>query len=196
MLAASLVLVAPAQAQSAGYKFLEAVRKSDGAEVEKMLANLSKGTPGDILINSKDISTGDTALHIVIARRDLKWVSFMLYRGADVNLKNNKGNTPLWLAISTGFSDAVPELIAKGARVNDAGPAGETPLIAAVHQRNIELVRVLLKAGADPTRADNSGRTAKDYAELSERGSLISNELDAAIKAVKARKAATYGPSF
>jgi len=197
-LASALLLAVPAQAQfqSQGYKFLDAVKKHDGDTVEKMLSSSgSKSTPGDIIINARDITTGDSALHMIIGQRDLKWLTYLVAKGADVNIRNFQGTTPLWLAINTGFIDGATLLISQGAQVNNPGPAGETPLIAAVHQRNLDLVKALIRAGANPTRADNSGRNAMDYAKLSN-SSLISTELEAAAKAAKAKAAKSYGPSF
>lgn len=194
-LALSLASAGAAQNMSAGYKFLDAVKKRDGTAVETMISNSgAKGTRGDIIINARDVTSGNSALHLVIEGHDYKWLEYLLYKGADANNRNFKGTTPLWLAINTGFSEGATLLIAKGARVNDPGPSGETPLISAVHQRNVELVRVLIKAGADTARADNSGRTPMDYARLSNAG-LITTELDAAAKAAKAKKQ-SYGPSF
>ena len=191
-----LVLPGPAMAQSQGYKFLEAIKKQDGDTVEKMLGSAgSKSTPGDIIINTRDITSGDSALHVVIQRRDMKWLEYLLYRGADPNIRNFAGTTPLWLAINSGFAEGAISLIGKGARVNDPGPAGETPLIAAVHQKNIELVRTLIKAGADPSRADNSGRNPIDYARLGATPTILT-ELEAAAKAAKAKSAKSYGPSL
>ena len=194
-LALSLASAGAAQNMSAGYKFLDAVKKRDGTAVETMISNSgAKGTRGDIIINSRDITSGDSALHLVIAGHDYKWLEYLLYKGADANNRNFGGTTPLWLAINSGFSDGAILLISKGARVNDPGPSGETPLISAVHQRNVDLVRVLIKAGADVTRADNSGRNPMDYAKLANAG-MISSELDAAAKVAKAKKQ-SYGPSF
>lgn len=190
----ALALVAsPAFAQFGGasYKFLDAVRKNDGAEVEKALADSSS-----TLVNTKDVTTGDTALHIVTARRDITWMQFLIYKGADVNVRNDKGVTPLATAVNLGFPEGVELLIGRGARVNDPDSAGETPLIAAVHQRNLEVVRLLLKAGADPRRADSSGRTAQDYAQLIGKDSNIATEIDAGVKAAAARKGQSYGPKF
>lgn len=196
-LAASLFAASPALAQSAGYKFLEAIKKNDEAVIVEMINKTGlKGTPGDIIINTRDISTGDTPLHVLIQKRNLKWISALIARGADMNVRNVKGVTPLWLAINNGYSDAALLLVSNGARPNDPGPAGETPLIASVHQKNLELVRALIKAKADPGRADSSGRTALDYARLSDKSSQIVTELEAAIKAAKASKAKSYGPSL
>lgn len=194
LLAGGIVAAAPASAQMGGpgYKFLEAVRKREGAEVDKALGPTGPST----VINTQDVTTGDTALHIVTQRRDLDWLGFLLARGADPNKANVKGVRPLGVAVSIGWADGAAQLLARGARVDDPGAAGETALIAAVHQRNVELVRLLVKAGASPTRADNSGRSAKDYADLMGSDSAIAQELAAAAKAAAARKTKAYGPSF
>ncbi|PLK27839.1 ankyrin repeat domain-containing protein [Novosphingobium sp. TH158] len=196
VLAAGLSLAVPAQAQmSQGYKFLEAIKKKDGEQIEKMLGSSgSKTTRGDIIINSQDVTSGDTALHIVITRKDMQWLRYLVSRKPNLDLRNYSGTTPLWLAVNTGFTEGALELIARGAKVNDPGPAGETALIAAVHQKNLELARALIKAGADPNKADNSGRNALDYVKLSGKSSILGDEIEAASKAAKAKKKSTYGP--
>lgn len=183
---------APAAAQfmSAGFKFLEAVKKADGEEVEKTLGS----TP--TLINTRDVTTGQSALHIVTARRDLTWLNFLLYKGANPNLRTDKGVSPLALAVSLGWTDGAELLLTKGARANDPDATGETPLIAAVHQRSIEMVKLLIKGGADPLRADNSGRNARDYAELMGKDSAVWEAIDSAAKAAAAKRKQSYGPSF
>ena len=196
--AGGLLGAGTAQAQvSQGHKFLEAVKKKDLEAVQKMLGSSgSKSTPGTIIINAQDITTGDSALHIVIKRRDVPWLRFLINSQANVNIRNNQGTTPRWLAVNTSFIDGALELIEKRAKVNDPGPAGETPLIAAVHQKNLELARALIAAGADANKADNSGRSAVDYAQLSIKGTLLGNEIEAAGKAAKAKKTKTYGPTL
>jgi len=179
-----------AQFSSAGYKFLEAVKKKDGEAVEKAVAENAG------IVNTRDIASGDTPLLIVTQRRDLTWLNFLIFKGANPNQRNDKGVTPLATAVSLGWVEGASLLLERGARVNDPDANGETPLIAAVHQRNIELVRTLIKAGADPLRADNSGRNARDHAELLGKDSTIWTELDAAAKAAAARRKQSYGPSF
>jgi len=189
------VVLAPrpavAQFVGAGYKFLDAVRKKDGEEVEKVLG----ATPG--MVNTRDVTSGETALHIVTQRRDVTWLAFLLAKGANPNARSDKGMSPLGIAVSLDWADGVETLLSRGARPNDpSGATGETPLIAAVHQRSIELVRLLVSAGADPLRADNSGRNARDYAELQGKDSPVWEAIDTAAKAAAARRKQTYGPSF
>ena len=192
--AIALVMAMPAAAQfqSDGYKFLEAVKDRKGDEATEMLSK-----PGSQLVNSRDITSGDTGLHIAVARSDTLWVKFLLQRGADPNIRNKKGMTPLQLATAMGFTDGVEELIKKGASVNVSDQTGETPLIAAVHSRNVQLVRLLLSKGADPDRNDNSGRSARDYMELQNGNTLMKQEFENAdAKKAEAGTKKDYGPSF
>jgi ankyrin repeat protein len=192
--AAMLGVAVPAAAQfSQGYKFLEAIRKKDGNTVQEML-----DVPGTTIVNARDVTSGETALHIVVARRDLTWINFLAAKGANVNARNGRGVTPLQLAVGMGFVEGVELLLAKGARVDEPDAAGETPLISAVHRRDTGLMRLLLKAGASPDRADNSGRSARDYAALDGKGSVLLTEIETNAKPKGAAGPArgSYGPSF
>ena len=141
-------------------------------------------------------SSASTALHIVIERRDLTWLNFLLAKGADPNLADSKGVTPLLLAVRMGFVEAVDALVKNHARLNDSNDAGETPLISAVHARNIPMMRVLLQAGADPDHTDNSGRSARDYAKLDGADSAVLAELVKNAKTGRGASAGSYGPSL
>lgn len=180
-----------AQRMSEGFQFLEAVRKRDGDVVTNLLDQ-----PGSTLVNTRDISSGETALHIAAARRDLAWVRFLAARGADPNIANKAGATPLQIAIGLGFVEGVEALLAAGAQLERPNSAGETALLIAVHRRDPALVRLLLARGANPDRADNSGRTARDHVQLLGDRSLL-EELRRADAAKAARGAAqTYGPKL
>ncbi|MDE8653148.1 ankyrin repeat domain-containing protein [Novosphingobium sp. H3SJ31-1] len=186
-------LASPAQAQfSDGYKFLDAVRKKEGQKVEDAL-----NEPGTTIINTRDVSNGETALHIVTQRRDLTWLQYLAGRGANVNARDGRGQTPLQIATSLGWREGVEYLVGRKAKLDETNNAGETPLISAVHQRDTALMRILLEAGADPDRADNSGRSARDYAKLDGKGSALLQAIDTyAKKGAKAASQATYGPVF
>jgi uncharacterized protein len=194
-LVATLTLpAAPVAAQmfSEGYQFLKAIKDRDGDAATDML-----NKPGTQIVNSRDLTSGDTGLHIVVQRMDALWVRFLLQRGADPNIRNKRGVAPLQLATSTGFLEGAEELIKGGANVNISDQTGETPLIAAVHARNVPMVRMLLDKGGDPDRNDNSGRSARDYMLAMAGNALMKQEFEAADKK-RAEKGTTkdYGPSF
>ena len=66
-----------------------------------------------------------------------------------------------------------------------------------MHRRDTAMMRVLLQAGADPDRTDNSGRSARDYAMLEGRDSLVMAEILRDDEAGEQRDdGAVYGPSF
>ena len=194
-LAAALAFGVPVAAQtySDGYQFLQAVEKSNVDKADELL-----GKPGSTLINSRDLTTGRTGLHIAADRRDVVWLVYLLNRGANPNIADRRGVTPLMRASQLGFFEGVQHLVTKGARVDEANSTGETPLILAVHRRDTAMMRVLLKAGADPDRTDNSGRSARDYAALEGPGSLVLAEIERSDAAGTERRAetGTYGPSL
>jgi len=178
LLLAAIAAPAAAQQQSEGYKLLSAIREAKGNDV---LAILNK--PGSTVINTRDISTGEGALHIVAKRGDETYLRFLLQKGADPNLKDGRGNTPLLLAVNGGHADLIPVLVAGRANVNLANGAGETPLIRAVQRRDVAAVRALLQAGADADQADViAGQSARDYARIDARNPALSQMLAEAPK--------------
>ena len=190
LLPALLLLVASpvaAQFQSEGYKFLTAVRDAKGNDV---LSALNK--PGNTLVNTRDTSTGETALHIVVKRGDQAYATVLLDKGADANARDNRGNTPLTLAVAGGYENLIALLVAGRANVNLGNSSGETPLILAVHRRDAGMVRDLLKEGADPDQADVlAGRSARDYATLDTRNTQIARIF---AETPKKARAAVAGP--
>ncbi len=171
--AAAISLVpasAGAQGYSEGYKFLNAVKERDGTAAEAAIAGA-----GARLVNAKDISTGDAALHILARDRDLTWLRFMLGKGARPDITNKQGDTPLILATQLGWVDGVTALLRSGAKVDASNARGETPLILAVHKRDMAMIRLLMASGADPRRSDRiAGYSALDYAKRDDRtGSLV-----------------------
>lgn len=191
-IAIALTFAAPGAAQlmSDGYEFLEAVRDRDGVKVTESLSR-----PGSVLVNSRDIGSGETALHIVAKRRDAVWIRFLTGKGADPNIADENGVTPLTVAANLGFVDGVEALLDAGAHVDDASATGETPLISAIHRRDATIVELLLEHGANPDRTDNSGRSARDYAELLGPGNRMLAEIAEAEAAGKGQQK-TYGPKL
>lgn len=164
------VVSSPAHAQfSDSYNFLKAVRDRDGDKATEQL-----NEPGTVIVNTRDAATGQTGLHIVIERRDSQWLGFLLGKGANPNIADKKGTTPLMLATQLGFVDGADWLIKFKADVDQTNRSGETALIWAVQLRKPEMVRLLLKAGAKPDKQDSiAGRSARDYATQDGRNNVI-----------------------
>ncbi|WP_294203582.1 ankyrin repeat domain-containing protein [uncultured Sphingomonas sp.] len=185
-------IAAPALAQmmqSESYKFLQAVREAKGNDVTNMLDK-----PGANIINTRDVSTGEGALHIVIKRGDETYLRFLLQKGADPNLRDGRGNTPLLLAVAGGQPEMIRILTAAKANPNLGNSSGETPLIRAVQRHEIGMVRDLMTAGADPDQPDNiAGLTARDYAQQDARNTAIAKLF---ADTPKKTRAAVAGPKF
>lgn len=190
-IATMTMLAMPAAAQfSDSYKFLKAVRDKDGTVVTDMVR-----TPGSSIVNTRDITTGETALHIVVKRRDAQWLSFLLANGADPDIRDADGNPPLLTAARIRFAEGIQELIDRKAAVDGTNSRGETALIVAVQNRDVPSVRILLAAGANPNLPDRiAGMSARDYAARDTRSSAILKMIDEA-KAAKP-KGPVAGPVF
>jgi uncharacterized protein len=162
---------APAAAQrfSESYKFLEAIKKSDGTAVNEAL-----NAPGQTIVNSRDRVTGEAALHIVVKRSDATYLRFLLQKGANPNIADARGETPMLMAVANGFAEGIDILGRYSVDINQANSSGETPLIRAVQLRRFELARQLLNAGADPDKTDIvAGLSARDYAARDTRSGPI-----------------------
>ena len=180
--AAGIIAPAVSAQFSDSYNFLKAVDERKGEEVEKFL-----GEPGTVIINTRDSTTGRTALHIVIERRDATWLGFLLQRGANPNVADKKGTTPLMLATQLGFVEGIDWLVSKKAQVDQSNRSGETALILAVQLRNTEAVRALLKAGANADKKDSrAGYSAREYAKQDGRANAILTIIESNDKTVKA----------
>lgn len=178
-----------AQQQSESYKFLTAVKEAKGNDVIAILDR-----PGSNIINTRDVTSGEGALHIVIKRGDETYLRYLLQKGADPNLRDGRGNTPLLLAVQTGQRDMIPILTAAKANPNLGNQSGVTPLILATQSRSIDMVRALLAAKADPDQADvMAGLSARDYANQDTRNTAVAKLF---ADTPKKSRTAVAGPQF
>ena len=91
--------------------------------------------------------------------------------GAQVGLRDPKGNTPLLRAARNNPNPEIIRLLLQGgADGNAANAKGETALmLAATYTTNPETVLALLDAKVDDSRKDNEGRTALILADQNEK---------------------------
>ena len=188
---AALATPLAAQQQSQGYKFLQAIEKEDGKAVTDML-----DTPGSTIINTKGVTDGKGALHLLVSHSGSLYFQYLLEHGADPNIRDGKGNTPMVLATMAGREDLVRLLVAHKANVNLGNAAGQTPLILAVGNRDLPITRYLLNNAADPDQTDNlAGMSARQYAKRDARNPALAQALADAPKK-PTRGAAVAGPRF
>jgi ankyrin repeat protein len=80
---------------------------------------------------------------------DLAKVKSLIAEGSDVNVKDEKGSTPLHFAAYLGYKDVAELLILKGANVNAADKTGAIPLHFAARRGHKDLVELLILKGAN-----------------------------------------------
>ncbi|XP_036294397.1 ankyrin repeat domain-containing protein 22 isoform X3 [Pipistrellus kuhlii] len=108
-------------------------------------------------INIQDGFNGDTPLICACRRGNLKIVSFLLRRNADVNLKNQVSKTKQ-------NENLVRMLLDAGVDVNAADCYGCTALYYACEMKNQTLIPLLLEAHADPSIRNKNGESPLDIA--------------------------------
>lgn len=95
--------------------------------------------------------------------------------GADLQVSNQKGQTPLHFAVQYAFRDLTKHLLSHSVDLNARDQNGSTPLHYAVSANREKMVKRLIKQGADREIPDNKGRKPLEIA--SEKGYLEIVEL-------------------
>ena len=87
-------------------------------------------------------------------------VSTLIKAGAELEARDEHGNTPLMFAASHNKNpEVVSVLIKAGAELEASNEAGATPLMSAAQWQSPEVVSVLIEAGADVNAVDEHGYT-------------------------------------
>ena len=91
--------------------------------------------------------------------------TFLIDKGADVNLQDHVGYTALHHAVQRRNFDAVSCLVHNGADVNLFTSINKhTPLMSACQFHNMDAINVLLNKGADVNLQDRDGKSALHFA--------------------------------
>jgi hypothetical protein len=115
-------------------------------------------------------------LHRAIRDRDHQRVERLLEAGADIEERNEQGDTTLICAISMGAMTLAKKLLASGAQPNARGCNGKTALMVLMEaaprvnghnpsqrHRQLNFLDDLMASGSDPLLADSQSRNAQEY---------------------------------
>jgi len=135
-------------------KLFEAVKEGDVEKV-KVLVNTQNV---DHVHNDSEYGP-ITALHVACKMGHTDVVKALIAGGADLDLADKYGNTPLIIACHEGHTDVVKALIAGGADLDLAKNPEITPLQYACKNGHTDVVKALIAGGADLDLADKYGNT-------------------------------------
>jgi ankyrin repeat protein len=120
---------------------------------------------GGVGVDAQNANPSD-AFYAAIRANDLTQLQALLKQGADPNVKDNRGLTPLMQAAIVGSPEAMKLLLANGADANLTNSSGSTALMFSV--TDMAKARLLLESGANVNLASKFGRTALLLAAMSD----------------------------
>lgn len=139
---------------------------SEKGNIEAIKKALSEGADINVCTYYKEsLYNGkytETALHWTCRKGHEKTARFLIEHGADPNIRNNHGQTPLNLAVLNRYVPLVKLLVENGANVNNKDDLGSIPLNKACYFGNREIMTLLLEHGAVITDA-TIGSAYDDY---------------------------------
>ena len=134
-------------------------------EASIFLSNLSAQS------NASPFNTNISPIFELAQEGKLGDIASLVEAGADINMRDPYGQTPLMYAISGGVSD-IRVLLDLGADINAQTDAGWTSLMYAARE-NASVIANLLEYGADANIVNSDGQTAYDIALINHPEALI-----------------------
>lgn len=123
-------------------------------DIKKMESLLDQGMDPNTVIDND----GNTLLHYAASSGQTEIVELLLRYRANINARNNNGDTPLHKAVYEQRENIVRILLERGARIV-VNKNKKTPLHMAATGRNVDIVELLLMHGANPNIQDSHGNT-------------------------------------
>ena len=132
-------------------------RNQNGIAVFSFLEELGLSNQ---IINAK----GQNLLHLLANRnKDIALFKHLINAGLDVNLADNKGNTPFMLAVQSNNIEIIKLLVQKVDNINTVNNKGQSALQLATLGNAVDVMRFLVAQGADVNTTDNDGNSLAFY---------------------------------
>lgn len=93
-------------------------------------------------INKKNLG-GATALHLASRSGNYEIAKILIEKGADLNIEDNEGWTPLMRASSFAYSDIIQLLVTSGAKIDKKNDSKESALIISAKSRCLDCVNII-----------------------------------------------------
>jgi uncharacterized protein len=129
------------------------------SNTKEMTKILIKRNAIDLKNIDKKYINDKTQLFIAAENNDIQKAKLLIQNGANVNISNESGTTPLIQVSDYKNQDFATMLLENGANVNIQNTSGCTALWYAAQKGLITTVHNLLDYGADPNIPNNSGNT-------------------------------------
>ena len=112
-------------------------------------------------------SNDEDPLCDAVRRNHIEAVRLLLAAGAEPNIRDEEGNSPLRICVEKGYLELARLLLLCGAtkNIHEAGGGGSdmNVLGVAAYWLDVEMVRLLLAHGADPNVLDNDRVTVFEH---------------------------------
>lgn len=133
---------------------------------------------GDADVNQLSVD-GTTALHWAVYRKDLELVQMLLAEGANPDIRNDYGATPMTVASEHGDYPIMKALVDAGGDIESPNSEGQTLLMAVARTGNIDTARLLLDKGATVDAVENwGGQTALMWASSQQQPAMVKLLID------------------
>ena len=138
-------------------KYLKLCRNNDKNKAREKIDDLDN-------INHKSVKDGCTALHLITeSDRQVDFANELIAKGADLNITDDDGRTPLISACQFGNKAQAMNLIEKGANINiEADPDIGTALTLCCRNSMDEVAIKLIQMGADINYMDSQKQPLLD----------------------------------
>jgi len=130
----------------------DVIDKASGDEITSLPTAKSEKEDTTLLDLQKQLITA-------ITENNLSTIKNAVTNGANLNVKDSFGSTPLHIAVQSKNLEIVKYLVDQKANVNSKDNSGNTSLHTAIRSGSLEIVKYLIDQKANINSKDNSGST-------------------------------------